>query len=64
MAVRFPIVPNTITVHLGKPDEASKNVTVLFTDYISIFMGVVVVVRMLGWGVTENLHKGASVEDA
>jgi len=35
-----------------------------FTDYISIFMGVVVVIRMLGWGVTENLHKGASVEDA
>ena len=35
-----------------------------FTDYISIFMGVVIVVRMLGWGVSENLHKGASVEDA
>ena len=34
-----------------------------FTDYISIFMGVVVVVRMLGWGVTEDLHKGASPED-
>ena len=33
-----------------------------FTDYISIFMGVVVVIRMLGWGVTENLHKGASPE--
>ncbi len=35
-----------------------------FTDYLSIFMGVVVVVRMLGWGVSENLHKGASVENA
>ena len=35
-----------------------------FTDYLSIFMGVVVVVRMLGWGISENLHKGASVEDA
>ena len=35
-----------------------------FTDYISIFMGVVVVIRMLGWGVSENLHKGASVENA
>ena len=35
-----------------------------FTDYLSIFMGVVVVVRMLGWGVSENLHKGASIEDA
>ena len=34
-----------------------------FTDYISIFMGVVVVIRMLGWGVTEDLHKGASPED-
>ena len=33
-----------------------------FTDYTSIFMGVVVVIRMLGWGVTENLHKGASPE--
>lgn len=34
-----------------------------FTDYISIFMGVVVVVRMLGWGVSEDLHKGASPEE-
>ena len=33
-----------------------------FTDYISIFMGVVVVIRMLGWGVSENIHKGASPE--
>ena len=35
MSVRYPIVPNNITVHLGKPDEASKNVTVSFIDYIS-----------------------------
>ena len=35
MAVRYPIVPNTITVHLGKPDEASRNITVPFSDYIS-----------------------------
>ena len=35
-----------------------------FTDYISIFMGVVVVIRMLGWGVTENLHKGAAPDEA
>lgn len=35
-----------------------------FTDYISIFMGVVVVIRMLGWGVSENLHKGADVDNA
>ncbi|MBR1818432.1 MAG: peptidoglycan-binding protein, partial [Bacilli bacterium] len=35
VAVRYPIVPNTITVHLGKPDEAARNVTVPFTEYIS-----------------------------
>ena len=35
MSVRYPIVPNNITVHLGKPDEAVKNVSVSFTDYIS-----------------------------
>ena len=35
MAVRYPIVPNNITVHLGAPDEAARDVTVSFTDYIS-----------------------------
>ena len=35
MASRYPIVPNTITVHLGKPDENSRNITVPFTEYIS-----------------------------
>ena len=35
MAIRYPIVPNNITVHLGKPDEAVRDVTVSFTDYIS-----------------------------
>ena len=35
MAVRYPIVPNTITVHLGEPEEAARDVTVPFTDYIS-----------------------------
>lgn len=35
MAVRYPVVPNNITVHLGKPDESARNVTVSFTDYIS-----------------------------
>ena len=35
MAVRYPIVPRNITVHLGKPDEEAANVTVSFTDYIS-----------------------------
>ncbi len=33
-----------------------------FTDYISIFMGVVIVIKMLGWGVSENLHKGTLPE--
>ena len=35
MAVRYPIVPNTITVHLGEPDQAARDVTVPFVDYIS-----------------------------
>ena len=35
MAVRYPVVPNTITVHLGAPDEAARNITIPFTDYIS-----------------------------
>ena len=35
MATRYPIVPRNITVHLGKPDESSRNITVSFTDYIS-----------------------------
>jgi uncharacterized protein (TIRG00374 family) len=30
-----------------------------FTEYISIFMGVVVVIKMLGWGVSEELVRGA-----
>ena len=35
MAVRYPIVPNNITVHLGKPNENAKDITVSFTDYIA-----------------------------
>jgi len=35
MAIRYPVVPNTITVHLGKPDENARNITVPFTSYIS-----------------------------
>ena len=35
MAIRYPIVPNTITVHLGKPDENVRDITVPFVDYIS-----------------------------
>ena len=35
MAVRYPVVPSTITVHLGAPDSDARNITVPFTDYIS-----------------------------
>ncbi len=34
MAVVTPYVPQQITVHLGAPDEAAKNVTVSFVDYV------------------------------
>lgn len=29
-----PYIPNTITVHLGAPDEWAENVTVRFSDYV------------------------------
>ena len=29
-----PIIPETITVHLGPPDSAAQNVTVPFIDYV------------------------------
>ena len=35
MAVRYPIVPTNITVHLGAPDQAAQDITIPFTDYIS-----------------------------
>ena len=35
MSVRYPIVPNNITVHLGAPDVDARNITVPFTDYIA-----------------------------
>lgn len=35
MALRYPTIPENITVHLGEPDEAARNITVSFTDYIS-----------------------------
>ena len=35
MAIRYPIVPNNITIHLGKPSESAKDITVPFTEYIS-----------------------------
>ena len=34
MAVRYPVIPNNITIHLGKPDDTAKNITVSWTDYI------------------------------
>ena len=35
MAIRYPVVPNNIVVHLGEPDQAAANITVPFTEYIS-----------------------------
>ena len=35
MAVRYPVVPNNIIVHLGAPDEAARDVTVPFSEYIA-----------------------------
>ncbi len=29
-----PVIPETVTVHLGRPDEPARNVTVPFADYI------------------------------
>ncbi len=34
MAIRSPIIPTMITVHLGKPDEVARNITVPFDEYI------------------------------
>lgn len=30
----LPVIPTSITVHLGAPEEAARNVTVSFPDYI------------------------------
>ena len=30
----IPVIPNTITVHLGPPDKPAENVTVPFVDYV------------------------------
>ncbi|MBR3162239.1 MAG: peptidoglycan-binding protein [Bacilli bacterium] len=35
MAIRYPIVPSNITIHLGTPDEAARDITIPFTDYIT-----------------------------
>lgn len=34
MAIRNPVIPTEITVHLGAPDEAAENITVPFQEYI------------------------------
>ena len=34
MAIRYPIVPYEITIHLGAPNEAAKDITVPYIDYI------------------------------
>ena len=34
MAADTPVIPQTITVHLGRPNAAARNVTVPFTDYL------------------------------
>ena len=34
MAIRYPTIPNNIVVHLGAPNEAARNITVPFIDYI------------------------------
>lgn len=34
MAIRSPIIPTMITVHLGAPDAYVRNITVPFTEYI------------------------------
>lgn len=34
MAIRVPTIPTEIVVHLGAPDEAARNITVPFVEYI------------------------------
>ena len=35
MAIKYPVVPNNITIHLGPPDVEARNITVPFTSYIA-----------------------------
>lgn len=32
--INVPVIPDTITVHLGEPDESARNITVPFDEYI------------------------------
>ena len=34
MPVKTPTIPTEIVVHLGAPDEAAKNITIPFPEYI------------------------------
>ena len=34
-SANIPVIPETITVHLGRPDAAAANVTIPFADYIA-----------------------------
>ena len=34
MPIVIPYVPESITVHLGRPSESAPNVTVSFQDYV------------------------------
>lgn len=33
--IKYPVVPENINVHLGKPKSQAENITIPFTDYIS-----------------------------
>ena len=35
MNANIPFIPNTVTVHLGEPDQNAPNVTVPFIDYVT-----------------------------
>ena len=35
MNANIPIIPETITVHLGAPSATAENVTLPFVDYIA-----------------------------
>ncbi len=35
LAIRYPTVPNNITVHLGAPSKEAKDITIPFVDYIA-----------------------------
>ena len=34
MPIRKPVIPNEIIVHLGPPDQAARNISVPFVEYI------------------------------